>query len=239
MSTKNFSGRFVQGTIEGSWWSYLMFVTNGFTPYVDIRKVLQRIFAVIWIMISLVIIIIFIAMFTTSLTIYAIEGQTLESKAIGVNKFSSDRTWIDLENANPVGNYKFIEKKLIFKYHLYFKHDFFNLEYTDFNELFKDLDDLKLDYIILDHIYANFYSKLINERFYVMKFIPRKRSYNVALRGFNPDQVTCFQTVTAILSQQWLKTNISTNENRVKKKNSFFFILCVKLIFPYFLKDNK
>ena len=54
--------------------------------------------------------------------------------------------------------------------------------------MFKDLDDLKLDYIAMDQVYANFYSKILNERFYTVKFIARKRSFNVALRGFNPDQ---------------------------------------------------
>ncbi len=54
--------------------------------------------------------------------------------------------------------------------------------------MFKDLDDLKLDYIAIDQVYANFYSKIINERFYTMRLVPRKRTFNVALRGFNPDQ---------------------------------------------------
>jgi hypothetical protein len=72
---------------------------------------------------------------------------------------------------------------------LFFKYFNF-IEYDDTTEMFKDLDDLKLDYIALDHVYANFYSKIITQRFYATKFIPRKRSYNVALRGFNPDQST-------------------------------------------------
>lgn len=54
--------------------------------------------------------------------------------------------------------------------------------------MFKDLDDLKLDYIALDQVYANFYSRILNQRFYTTRFIQRKRSFNVALRGFNPDQ---------------------------------------------------
>jgi hypothetical protein len=65
--------------------------------------------------------------------------------------------------------------------------------------MFKDLDDLKLDYIALDHVYANFYSKIITQRFYATKFIPRKRSYNVALRGFNPDQSTLYGTYSLLL----------------------------------------
>ncbi len=30
LNTGNFSPKFLQGAIEGSWWSYLLFVTNGF-----------------------------------------------------------------------------------------------------------------------------------------------------------------------------------------------------------------
>ena len=43
-------------------------------------------------------------MFTTSLTVYAINGQSLSEKVIGFNKYSIDRPWLDLENANAVGN---------------------------------------------------------------------------------------------------------------------------------------
>ncbi len=42
-------------------------------------------------------------MFTTALTIYAINGQSLSQKVIGFNKYSVDRPWLDLENANAVG----------------------------------------------------------------------------------------------------------------------------------------
>jgi hypothetical protein len=54
--------------------------------------------------VSLVIIIIFVGMFTTAMTVYAINGQSLSEKVIGFNKYSVDRPWLDLENANSVGN---------------------------------------------------------------------------------------------------------------------------------------
>lgn len=43
-------------------------------------------------------------MFTTAMTIYAMNGQSLSEKVIGFNKYSVDRPWLDLENANAVGN---------------------------------------------------------------------------------------------------------------------------------------
>jgi hypothetical protein len=104
MSTNQFSHKFFQGILQGSWWSYIIFSTNGFTPRVDLKKFVARVFAVIWMMISLVIIIIFVAMFTTSLTIYGLNGQSLNSRTVGIIKYSSDRLWLDTENAVVVGN---------------------------------------------------------------------------------------------------------------------------------------
>jgi hypothetical protein len=83
--------------------------------------------------------------------------------------------------------------------------------------MFKDLDEQKLDYILLDKTYANFYSKLINDKFYVMRQVERKRSFNVLLRGFNQEQLSCFQTTSVIISQNWIKGNLSFNANKVVK----------------------
>lgn len=58
-------------------------------------------------MVSLVIVVIFIAMFTTSLTIYAINGESLNEKIIGINKYSTDIVWIKTENAVAVGELSF------------------------------------------------------------------------------------------------------------------------------------
>jgi hypothetical protein len=65
-------------------------------------------------------------MFTTSLTIYAINGESLNGKIIGINKYSTDIVWIKTENAVAVGelifkkclknfSLKFFAKKLRFK----------------------------------------------------------------------------------------------------------------------------
>ncbi len=54
-------------------------------------------------MVSLVIVVIFIAMFTTSLTIYGMNGESLNGKIIGINKYSSDIVWIKTENSVAVG----------------------------------------------------------------------------------------------------------------------------------------
>jgi hypothetical protein len=81
--------------------------------------------------------------------------------------------------------------------------------------MFKDLDEQKLDYMLLDKTYANFYSKLINSKFYVMRQVERKRSFNVLLRGFNQEQLSCFQTTSVLISQLWIKSNLSFNANKV------------------------
>jgi hypothetical protein len=83
---------------------FLKFLNLSFTPYVDLKKLIQRVFTILWILVSLVIIIIFVGMFTTAMTVYAINGQSLSEKVIGFNKYSVDRPWLDLENANSVGN---------------------------------------------------------------------------------------------------------------------------------------
>ena len=55
-------------------------------------------------MVSLVIVVIFIAMFSTSLTMYAMNGESLDDKVIGINKYSSDIIWLKTENSKAVGN---------------------------------------------------------------------------------------------------------------------------------------
>ena len=54
-------------------------------------------------MVSLVIVVIFIAMFTSSLTIYAMHGESLMEKIIGINKYSTDKVWLETENSVAVG----------------------------------------------------------------------------------------------------------------------------------------
>lgn len=98
--------------------------------------------------------------------------------------------------------------------------------YDFMNDMFRDLDELKLDYILLDQLYVNFYSELINEKFYVMRHVNRKRSFNVILRGFNAEQLFCFQTSSKIFSQQWLLGNLSANAEKV-----LIFFLILKKIF--------
>ena len=105
-------------------------------------------------------------------------------------------------------------------------------EYNSINDMFRDLDEQKVDYILLDKIYANFYSKLINEKFYVMRQVDRKRSFNVLLRGFNAEQLTCFQTTTAIFSQLWIKSNLTFNGNKVKDTSKYFNITD-ELMYPH------
>lgn len=97
--------------------------------------------------------------------------------------------------------------------------------------MFDDLNDLKLDYILLDQIYINFYSRVINERFYVMKRIERKVSYNFILRGFNQEQLSCFRSISNILSQEWMKSNLTSNLNKIRD-TSKYFNLTDELLYP-------
>ena len=91
--------------------------------------------------------------------------------------------------------------------------------------MFKDLDEQKLDYMLLDKTYANFYSKLINSKFYVMRQVERKRSFNVLLRGFNQEQLSCFQTTSVLISQLWIKSILSFNANKVVENFKLKFLI--------------
>ena len=174
-------------------------------------------------MVSLVIVVIFVAMFTSALTIYGMHGESLLDKIIGINKFSTDKFWIESENSVAVGKNSLLVNKIISskkKTNLHFNPT----EYNSIKDMFRDLDEQKVDYILLDKIYANFYSKLINEKFYVMRQVERKRSFNILLRGFNPEQLSCFQTTSAIFSQLWIKSNLTFNGNKVinQRKNAIY-----------------
>lgn len=64
-----------------------------------------------------------------------------------------------------------------------------------------------------------------------MRFVQRKRSYNIALRGFHDEQVTCFQTLTAVLSQQWIRSNLSQNDDKISDSSKYFNVTD-ELLFP-------
>lgn len=145
-------------------------------------------------------------MFTTSLTLYAINGQSLNKKLVGLPKYSSDRLWLDIENAMAV-------------------------EYETLGDMFKDLEDYKLDYVIVDQIYANFYAKIIQEKFSIMRFVNRKRTFNVALRGFHSEQVNCFQNLASILSHQWVRANLSSIDVKINDASKYFNV-SDELLFP-------
>ncbi len=72
-------------------------------PRFYVKHIVNRVFTVIWMMVSLIIVIIFIASFTTSLSVYALNGEPLVKRSIGFYKYSKDRLWVDTENAVPVG----------------------------------------------------------------------------------------------------------------------------------------
>lgn len=69
----------------------------------DAKNWIMKLFTIIWMLISFLIVIVFIATFTTAMTTYALNGQSLSKKLIGIQKFSYDSVWLELENAIPVG----------------------------------------------------------------------------------------------------------------------------------------
>ena len=87
------------------------------------------------------------------------------------------------------------------------------------NDMFKSLEEQNVDYLLLDQIYANYYADIINEKFYINRFVNRRRTYNVFLRGFNSEQLTCFQTTSPLLFQNWIKSNYTDNAVKLLDKS--------------------
>ncbi len=77
-------------------------------------------------------------------------------------------------------------------------------EYDTVNEMLSDLNSLKLDYILVDTLYAKFYAKIIAEQFYISRHVHRSAHFSLLLRGFHKENINCFQAVTVILTQRWL-----------------------------------
>ena len=73
-------------------------------------------------------------------------------------------------------------------------------------DLLNDLDVLKLDFIIIDEIYFNLYSKIIENKFYIRRNVKRTVSFDVLLRGFSREQTSCFQSVAPLHTQKWIKS---------------------------------
>lgn len=154
----------------------------------------------------MIIFVVFISMFTSQITIYGINGQSLNEKLIGLNKYSLDRTWIDQENA-------------------------YSVEYESLEEMFNDLMEQKIDYILLDNVFVNFYSKIINEKFYITRQVHRQKTYNILLRGFTQSQIDCFQITSNLIYQLWLKQNSTLNFNKIHDKSKYFDITD-ELLYP-------
>ncbi|RNA05706.1 hypothetical protein BpHYR1_007283 [Brachionus plicatilis] len=166
----------------------------------------MRIFSTVWMVIIMIIVVVFISMFTSQLTLYGISGQPLSEKLIGLNKFSLDRAWIDQENA-------------------------YSVEYESLGEMFSDLEEQKIDYILLDQVFVNFYSKVINEKFFVTKQVPRQKTYNVLLKGFAQSQLSCFQTTANLMHRLWVRQNMTLNFNKIRDKSKYFDITD-QLLYP-------
>ncbi len=90
------------------------------------------------------------------------------------------------------------------------------------NELFFDLENLKLDYILVDEMYAKFYARTIENKFHVARNIKRKLAFEVVLRGFNKENLNCFHEISTIIAQNWFKNSINYNSFRIKKDFQYF-----------------
>jgi hypothetical protein len=150
-------------------------------------------------------------MFSVSLTVYALKGQSLTKKIVGINKHSmSDRIWLELENSIPI-------------------------EYESNSLMLRDLDEMKLDYVLLDELIAvTVYSKQIKENnFHVVRKVKREQSYGVLLKGFSSEQSGCMQTAASIYSKQWLKKSLSSigPDSRISDMASYFN-LTDELLYP-------
>ena len=155
--------------------------------------------------------VIFVGMFSVSLTVYALNGESLSRKIIGINKHAvNDRLWLELENSIPI-------------------------EYQSTRSMFNDLDALKLDYILVDQLTAaTVYSKQINENnFYVMRKVKRDQSYSVLLNGFSDEQSSCIQTMASLYSKQWLRRNLSSIQPQFRVNDmATYFNLSDELLYP-------
>ena len=194
-----------KGCFHGLWWSFLVFTATSLAPGINMRSFILKIFTVIWMLVSGVLIIIYIGMFSVSLTVYALNGQNLNKKIIGVNKHAfDDRIWLEFENAIAI-------------------------EYQSNNQMFNDLNEMKLDFILIDQLIANsVYSKLIKQNnLYIMRKVNRAQLYNVLLNGFTLEQFSCIRTTSIIYSKQWFKRNLS-----LIKPDSAYFNLTDELLFP-------
>ena len=81
--------------------------------------------------------------------------------------------------------------------------------------MFTDLNDLKVDYILLDALYAKFYAKMIGQKFHVSRHVHRSAHFGLLMRGFHKENLNCFHAITVILSQRWLSKLHVSNSYRV------------------------
>ena len=142
---------------------------------------------------------------------YALKGQSLSKKIVGISKHAlSDRIWLELENSIPI-------------------------EYESNSLMLKDLDAMKLDYILLDQLIAvTVYSKqIIENNFHVMRKVNREQSLGVHLKGFTSEQFNCMQTAASIYSKRWLKNSLSSigPDSRINNMASYFN-LTDELLYP-------
>ena len=70
---------------------------------------ITKFFIFIWLIVSLLIMVVLTSVFTTSFTIHGLKGDPVNNKLVGINRHSSDKTWLKLENAFIYGEYLFVK----------------------------------------------------------------------------------------------------------------------------------
>lgn len=97
-----------------------------------------------------------------------------------------------------------------------------NVEYARMSDLFVDLEEMKLDYIVVDEVYAKFYARIIEGKFHVARNVKRRLTFEIVLRGFNKENLNCFHALTSIVAQNWFKNSISYNHFRIRRGFQYF-----------------
>ncbi len=105
LGLEQFPRPFIQGFAYGLWWlTCIMFSPSSMTAKsTTIRAWIMRFMILIWLGICYLMLVICIGVMAAGLTLYALNGRSLSQKVIGIEKYSPDKTWLKMENAQIQG----------------------------------------------------------------------------------------------------------------------------------------
>ncbi len=132
-----FRDDYIGGVWDAFWWAFIIMTMGGFEKEVP-HKIISRILAMLWIIISLFFISAITAQMTTALTVAELKTdienyQDLKGKRVGVTANSSHETF--LKN-NGIAT----------------------IEYSSLNQMYQDLKQNKLDAIVADYPVLSYYT---------------------------------------------------------------------------------